>query len=196
VSSRRFPGVELTDWRSRVVDRFPRLFPDARPYRDADDWALSCSGYPDTPDGWRRIVERACERLDGAIAAEPDAEAVILNIKEKYGSLQLHVSTVGLSAQAQEAVALAVDLAEVRSFRVCAQCGEPGRLWSREGWLSTCCDQHGEGRPAAQEQDQDQDVEITTAFVDGKPVRTARRYLPDEDCFVPATIPNEDQHHA
>lgn len=189
MTSRRFPPVELTEWRSRLVDQHPRLFPDARPFRDSDGWALTCPGYPNIPDGWRRILERACERLDQAVAAEPLAEAVILDVKEKYGTMRLSVSSVGLSAKAQAAVALAVDLAEARSSHVCGHCGALGRLWSRGGWLATCCDQHGEGVPV--EVESGQDVEVTTRFLDGQPVRTARRYVLAQDRFVHVPVPKE-----
>lgn len=190
MSSVRFPGVQLTEWRSRLVDAHERLFPDARPYRDGTGWALACAGWPDVGDGWRRILERACERLEQALASEPSAEAVIIEIKQKYGSLRLHVSTAGTSPDADAAVALAIDLAEARPEHVCETCGDPGRPWSRQGWLQTRCDRHGEGRPLPR--GIGGDIQLITRFEDGRPIRSARRYLPDQDRFEPVPVPDEE----
>jgi hypothetical protein len=186
--SRRFPGAVLTDWRSRLLDAHPRLFPDARPLIVADGHELVCSGRPAVGDGWRRILETACRRIEKAIAAEL-GEVALVDVKQKYGTLRCCISTVGLSDPAQLAVELAIDLAEARSAHVCEACGESGRLWNGRGWYHTACDDHGEGSPVTRSRDSD--VEVSTRFVEGRPVRSARRYVPDRDCFVAVAVPAE-----
>lgn len=193
MSSRRFPGVELEEWRSRLMDAHPRLFSDARPIFAGGAWLLAGTGRPDVPDGWRRVLELACARLDAAIRNE-DGELSIVGAEEKHGGLRLNVVAASLSAEAQDAVELAVDLAEFRSVHVCALCGEPGGFWSDGGWLSVRCDRHGEGKPTARTKGHQ--MLVTTRWVDGKSYSTARRYLPDKDEFeaVPATEPHDDEH--
>jgi hypothetical protein len=190
VSSRRFPGVELSEWRSRLIDAHPRLFPDARPYETGEGTILSCSGWPFVPDGWRRVVEEACCAMDEAIASEPTGEVVIVEIKEKFGTLRISVSALELTTAAEDAVKLAVDLAEARSGHVCENCGERGRRWRNGGWLSTLCDRHGKGRPMRRSPYAD--VQIMTRFVGDQPVRTARRYLVDDHRFIDVPVPEEE----
>ena len=188
MSSRRFPGIELEDWRSRLMDAHPRLFADARPILVERAWILAGSGRPDVPDGWRRVVELACERLTAALR-DDGGELAILGVDEKYGELRLDVACHGLSAAALAAVELAVDLAEFRSGHVCSECGEPGRRWSVGRWLTTWCDRHGRGEPLPRKPDDD--VQVTTRWANGRSWRTARRYVPETDQFEPASLPHE-----
>ncbi len=191
MTSRRFPGTELTEWRSRILDRHPRLFPDAEPIRTDDGWALSSAGWPAIPDGWRRVIEDLCRAIEQAVADEPAGEVVVYDMKEKYGSLQLHVSTAGLSGPAEDAVRLAVDLAEARSGHVCQVCGQTGRLWDNHGWFATLCDRHGEGRPVPD--GSDAGIEVTTRIVAGGVMQTARRYDPDHHRFIAVPVPEDEK---
>lgn len=184
--SRRFPAIDLTEWRSRLVDAHPGLFPDARPVAGADGPELGCAGWPSVPDGWRRIVERACARLAAAVGDGPGA-LIVSGMDEKWGTLRLDVSADGVTDATWEAATLAVDLAEARSAHVCSACGRPGRLWSNDGWLGAWCDEHGEGRPEAH----GDHVTVVARFEGGMLVRSARRYVVEEDRFVPAPVPEE-----
>ncbi len=187
----RFPGLIIGDWRTRVVHDHPRLFPDARLVHVGDGLGLSSSGWPEVPDGWRSIVETACRRFEKAVADEPDAELSVLDMKEKYGTLRLGVSTIHLGAVAYEAVTLAVDLAEARSAYVCDTCGRRGRFSRRGGWYATRCEEHSDGFEPVR--GRDPDLHITTRFVEGDTVRTARRYDPVADSFVPAAVPDDQE---
>lgn len=186
----RFPGLVIADWRTRLVHDHPRVFPDARLVHWLDGPALVCSGWPSIPDGWRSIVETACARLEAAIAAEPDAELVVLDMKEKYGGLRLSISAYGLSPEAGDRATLAVDLAEARSVHVCDTCGGPGRLRERGGWYATRCEEHADGHVPVRARHPG--LEITTRYVDGRAVSTARRYVAATDSFVPAPVPDEE----
>ena len=140
----RFPGLVIADWQTRLVHDHPRLFPDTRLVHTGDGPALSASGWPAVPDGWRAIVETACRRLDAILAAEPDAELFIHDVKEKYGGLRLAVTEIGLSETASAAMEQAVDLAEAHSFHVCEICGGPGQLSQHRGWYATRCETHAD----------------------------------------------------
>lgn len=189
--TKRFPGLVLPDWRARLVHDHPRLFPDTRVVLTADGPALAASGWPCIPDGWRSVLETACRRMGAAIEAEPAAELAVLDMDEKWGQLRLSVSSIGLSGDARDAVELAVSLAEARSAHVCAICGEPGRLMKAGTWLAVRCGAHSDGH--APVRSRDSDLEIVTRFSDGEAVRSARRYDPALDAFVPACLPPEDE---
>lgn len=186
----RFPGLVIADWRTRLVHDHPRVFPDARLVEGRDGPRLACSGWPAVPDGWRAIVETACGRLDAAVAAEPDAELVVLDMKEKYGGLRLSIGAFAISPEANDRATLAVDLAEARSIHVCDVCGAPGRLRERGGWYAARCEEHAEGHVPVRPRDPD--LQVTTRYVDGQLVRSARRYVVASDSFVPAPVPDEE----
>lgn len=192
--SARFPGLVPQDWRTRLVDDHPRLFPDARLSHAPDGPALTSTGWPDVPEGWRAIVETACRRLDAVVAsepaAEPGAEVVIDDMKEKYGSLRLTIWVGGLSAAGSAAAELAVDLAEARSGHVCEVCGARGRLARRGGWYATRCEVHADGYVPVR--GAGMGVQVATRLVDGRPVRTARRYDVEGDRFVAMPVPDEE----
>lgn len=185
-----FPGVVADDWRTRLVLDHPALFSDARVVPGPDGPMLSCMGWPNVPDGWRRILAVACARLDAAVGGRPGADVIVQGIKEKYGGLRIDVSTFGLDAEASEAVGLAVDLAEARSEYVCDMCGEPGRLRVDRGWYSTRCDEHADGATVVRRADHG--IQIVTRYADGQMSRAARRYLPDRDAFVDVPLPKDE----
>jgi hypothetical protein len=187
----RFPGLVIRGWRTRVVHDHPRLFPNTRLVQTANGPDLSCSGWPDVPDGWRAIIETACKRLQTAVADEPQAELAISDMKEKFGGLRLDVSCLDLGAAAQEAVSLAVDLAEARSTHICDVCGRRGRWSVRGGWYATRCEEHADGY--APVQGRNLDLQVITRFAGGEPVSTARRYDSNTDTFVPAPVPDDQE---
>lgn len=187
----RFRSLVIRDWQTRLVHNHPRVFPDACLVHTPDGPALSCSGWPSIPEGWRAIVETACRRLAEAVASEPEAEFVLIDMKEKYGMLCLAASSFGLSEEANAAVTLALDLAEARSAHVCDVCGRPGRLSEQGGWYATRCEEHlDEFVPVRA---RNPDLQITTHLVDGRQVRTARHYSFATDSFVAAAVPHDEE---
>ena len=187
----RFPGLVVADWRTRLVHDHRRLFPNARVHEASAGPALASVGWPNVPDGWRDLVETACRRLESAVAAEPDAELVVLDMKEKYGGLRLDIGAMNLGDEARDAVRLAVDLAEARSTHVCDVCGRLGRLWERGGWYATRCEEHSEGHEPVRSRYRD--IELSVRIVDGKVVRTARRYVVETDTFEPFPLPIDEE---
>lgn len=186
----RFPGLVIQDWRTRLVHDHPALFPDARLVDLSDGPALTASGWPSVPDGWRHIIEVLCRRLDAAASDTLDRAVTVVDMKEKWGQLQVSISMYGLDEEAGATATYAVDLAEARSAHVCELCGRPGRLSVRAGWYATRCESDAFGfvplRPRGR------DVEVSSRFVDGRLVRSGRRYLPAADAFVPVPVPDED----
>jgi hypothetical protein len=163
----------VRDWRDELVEAHPRLFhaPAGTP--------AAAQGYPECGDGWRDLLERACAKIEAALADEDTYRA--LEIKEKYAILRFCWEGA-LSKQAEAKVEEAVELAKARSACTCEQCGAPGRLFERGDWLMTACSEHGKGKPVVGRRDLE-NVHVMYRIVDGKPAPRARRYIRETDSF-------------
>ena len=79
--------------------------------------------------------EKGWESLYAPLIERCQKEGVkILQIKEKFGGLRFYVDTGSTD------LFRAIDAAEDASFKICEQCGAPGKLRSG-GWLKTRCDE-------------------------------------------------------
>ena len=188
MSSARFPGFELGEWRSRLIDRFPRLFPDARPIREQDFDMLYAAGWPTVEDGWRQVVDRLCRRLD-AVAERVAGTVVVIELDEKHAELRVNWSCAGLSAEEHAEVQDIVERAEARSSQTCGICGERGAVWEHRGWLSARCPVHAEGLPNGDAHPSA--VRLSFVTRNGRTVRIARLYVYDRDAFVEIDRPLE-----
>jgi hypothetical protein len=103
-------------------------------------------GYPECGEGWRDLLERACLRIEAALAE--DSAFAALQIKEKYGTLRFYWRG-HLTSEEETKVEEAIDLAVARSACTCEICGTEGRLHNRGGGLATACVNHAEGEPAS-----------------------------------------------
>ena len=89
-------------------------------------------------DGWFDILWRLCEDLEPLAAqferaGEPKFE--VLQVKEKFGGLRIHVN------YANDAIRQRILTAIQESFHTCEVCGQSGTL--REGqWIKTLCEEH------------------------------------------------------
>lgn len=91
------------------------------------------------PRGWADLVDE----LDRTLAeAKPNYE--LGQVKEKFGGLRFYTNEVGDDWFREVGYGLIRD-AEAKSFEICDECGEPGKL--REGgWVRTLCDKHAAKR--------------------------------------------------
>ena len=85
--------------------------------------------------GWRPLVR---ELVDDIVAM--GWNKVLYDVKEKFGGLRFYV------ASATEEVLDRIEEAENRSYTICQECGEPGELWSCNGWYVTLCEAHAKER--------------------------------------------------
>lgn len=85
-------------------------------------------------DGWYKPLASAFDRLQERL--EAGAFVRLTQVKEKYGTLRIYVST---NDDTCDEIA---DEAEDRSSKICELCGEPGCLVRRSGWYSTLCPTH------------------------------------------------------
>lgn len=85
--------------------------------------------YFECGDGWFQLIWDLCE------AIEPLAPAAFaaVQVKEKFGGLRFYAGAVS------KEVYKLIDGAEEKSFTICEQCGETGKV-RYGGWVRTLCD--------------------------------------------------------
>jgi hypothetical protein len=89
------------------------------------DMALNSVG-----PGWAALVNRifdVMERIKGTVK--------IVQVKEKYAGLRVYTDYVNDELQA------VIREAERESFKICEECGKPGKVRGR-GWYYTACEEH------------------------------------------------------
>jgi hypothetical protein len=90
-------------------------------------------------DGWFDILWRLCEDLEPLVAefeAAGGPKFEILQVKEKFGGLRIHVN-----CRRNEAIRQRIDTAIQESLRTCEVCGQP-RTLREDNWIKTLCDLH------------------------------------------------------
>ena len=80
--------------------------------------------------GWADLIHRVFDRLE-TLPHTPK----IVQIKEKFGGLRVYTDYY------DETFANFISEIELESYRVCAQCGKPGKLRGKR-WYYTSCDIH------------------------------------------------------
>lgn len=115
--------------------------------RSIDDWINEIGS------GWRPLV-----RILDANLRVIDPDYTIDQVKEKFGGLRFYFS----SERYSELEPL-VDEAEIRSFKLCENCGEPGSVEGSGGWLRTLCSSCREKDNEAREKLAQKVVEERTA---------------------------------
>ena len=161
------------DWRIALIEAHPNLFhpPAGRPE--------AARGYPSCEDGWRDLLERACDRIEAALAG---GTFRALQIKEKFATLRFYWEGK-VSAEAKARITEAIELAEARSACTCEECGEEGGLHLDGGLYLTRCAAHAKGRPVPSEPGRENVHLVRIATPDGfRSVR--RRYDRLTDSFV------------
>ncbi|MGH9025731.1 MAG: hypothetical protein ACRDWD_06385 [Acidimicrobiia bacterium] len=116
--------------------------------RDAGDWAPDLEAIlRRIPDGWGRWIRVGPGWYPIIVAvdrklADLDPDYRVLQVKEKFGGLRYYwrprdaEQGEGPAALGNELVNAAAALAA----STCEDCGRPGTLVDRQGWLSTLCD--------------------------------------------------------
>lgn len=83
--------------------------------------------------GWVGIIERLYERF---MMLPEERRPVIVQIKEKFGTLRVYVQTVDPDVDAP------IKIAEAESARACQVCGCRGRMRKIGRWYATLCGVH------------------------------------------------------
>jgi len=172
------------DWRKQLVDRYPKLFS-----RTVDGKTVY-SGYPCVGDGWRELVEKAIARVVAALKDAPSGQVMIVQIKEKFGTIRIYYDWHDIPDAVAVNIAEATSLAEARSACTCETCGRKGRMFESNGWYATRCDEHAASDAALVG---GEDTFVKYAVVDGKwKIIARRRYDRERDAFVDLPIETGD----
>ncbi len=78
--------------------------------------------------GWNNIIYDLNKKLE---AEKPDYQ--ICQIKEKFGGLRFYTDELPYSGWEH------ISEAEKLSLKTCEECGRPGKIWNRRGWVRTLC---------------------------------------------------------
>jgi Calcineurin-like phosphoesterase len=164
----------VKDRRDDLIEAHLRLF---HPPAGAPEAA---EGYPNCEEGWRDLLERACDRIEVALGR---GVFKVLQIKEKFGTLRFYWSG-DLSLEAEAKVEEAIALAQARSACTCEICGAEGRLYSRGGWRATACAKHAKGE-AVPIKSGFENLRFVRGMVEGRiRIILCRRYDRAADTFV------------
>jgi hypothetical protein len=117
----------------RLIERWPTWF-----YTRGDVRYTAMSRGFCNDDGWFEILWRLFGDLEPLVAELEATGGVpfeVLQVKEKFGGLRVHVN------HTSDAIRRRIETAADESFRSCEICGQPVEL--RDGsWIKTLCDQH------------------------------------------------------
>jgi hypothetical protein len=117
----------------RLVERWPTWFHSGGDVRDTAMPRGLAHG-----DGWFGLLYRRCEDLEPLVAEFEQATGCqfeILQVKEKFGELRIHVN------HANDAIREPIEVAEEKAYRTCEVYNQPGKL-REDGRIKTLCDQH------------------------------------------------------
>lgn len=123
--------IEKYPWLGRRVydDKTDSYIPDPE-----EDYLFTW--LDDMPDGWRlEFGRQMCEELQQELERINFVDGyVILQVKEKYGSLRWYTGGVPSDSKLFEIV----DKYETLSESTCIECGKPAE-WMSTGWISPYC---------------------------------------------------------
>lgn len=71
---------------------------------------------------------------------EPIEQVVAVQVKEKFGGLRFYYSG------GDDYIRGVVDMAENMSYKICEDCGSPGKTRNMSGWIKTLCTKHHQER--------------------------------------------------
>ena len=108
--------------------RFPALF------RQRPDLEI--------PDGWRKMLWRLCERIDGVLRVagiDSTSYPIVVQVKEKMGALRFYVDMEDLDDSVAAELGKMVEQAEPDSIAVCVICGQPAEYGVLDGRITSLC---------------------------------------------------------
>lgn len=121
---------ELTDL---LYQRYPAIFAEILRHQESEDaafWKIWCR------DGWFDLIDTLCVQLQSWTDARNAPQYVVVDVKEKLGTLRF----VGRYKSPEQIGAL--KMAYALSARICEECGAPGRVVVAGCTLMARCEQH------------------------------------------------------
>ncbi|MXQ10453.1 hypothetical protein [Microvirga makkahensis] len=114
--------IKSNDWTAEINDRFGWMF-------GRGGFHAECQG------GWRHILHGLFAKIDRHVQGEEREDFQITQVKEKYGTLRVHV------CGGDDEVYAWIDDAEMESGMTCEICAAPGTTVN-DGWMMTRCRRH------------------------------------------------------
>lgn len=109
-----------------LIEKYPTIFPAN------DKFYIECG------NGWYDLLDVLCSSIQShinRIVSSESSQIAVLQIKEKFGGLRFYANG------GDEITDAYVYLAERMSYKICEQCGKPGKP-SKSGWIKTACEEH------------------------------------------------------
>lgn len=119
-------SVPYNDCLAVLVERHPRAFNGHRP------------DHSELPEGWLNLACSACHELEEIADMHGRPNAILSQVKPKFGALRLYTADSTLLTGPEKAV---VEKAEAASRLVCMVCGRDGQV-RRLRWIQTLCERH------------------------------------------------------
>lgn len=103
-------------------------------------WGFECG------DGWYDLIDQLCSTIQNYINNSSVSQAVVDQVKEKYGTLRFYISFASDGDPVEDnegnrLISGMIWFAEDMSSRICETCGNPGKKKGL-GWYYTACEQH------------------------------------------------------
>lgn len=122
-----------------LYNKYPKLF---RGRSLPASKSLMCFGC-DHGDGWYRIIEEICSKIEGIGAGD---QVEFLQIKQKFGVLRIYFTFLGDDDKVYSKVSSIISDGEKISGKVCESCGDWGTERTPSGWIKVLCDKCYEER--------------------------------------------------
>ena len=145
------------DFRHYVLTRYASLFPPD--FKVAQQKSYGLQYLPQCESGWHDLIDEALQRIEAYLRERGWlGRAFVRQVKEKFGSLRIHVRPDDDSAwpdEVAEGVASIRIEIESRSDKTCEVCGRPGQIEVVDHYHQCLCPEHhakrlrwvAEGRP-------------------------------------------------
>ena len=118
----------------KLFEKYPAIFrqKDLPATHTAMCWGIACG------DGWYDIIDALCCQIKNHLKynIEKDEGTILVEavqVKEKFGGLRFYYHG------GDSYINGLVSMAESMSYRVCEECGSPGKA-SKKGWIKTLCE--------------------------------------------------------
>ena len=116
-----------------LCQRYPEMFRDRHGDRTntAMCWGFCCG------DGWFGVIDELCADITAEVRAGTTPPVVVLQVKEKFGTLRFRVrggSVFGGNATVRQLI----QRAQSRAASTCEQCGKPGESMGIDRWEILC----------------------------------------------------------
>lgn len=112
---------------SRLQRRYPRVFTSSNL-----EWGL------EHMSGWDELIDAMSMRIDAILSDNTKGEIVLLQVKEKFGTLRVYYRLKQLEGNAIAEIAEAIKEAQEASTHFCEICGRPGTLLPNNQMKTRC----------------------------------------------------------